>query len=176
VDHQQRRAAYAGAEGRGRGGVQGGLVRRAVAHRRERLHRVAGCAIGDRGVRSHGGEEIRVGSSDVHGHRAARADAGDVHPRGVHRQPRRHLARNRREDRGLAGAARLVGGIVPGPALLRVRSGRLLRPDHDHPAIRGERVHPRAGGEVVGILRAPVQHHQQRRGARGVSAAGTVSR
>ena len=60
-------------------------------------------------------------------------------------------------------AAPLVGGREPVPALVRVRA-RAPAPGRGRrsPRACGQLVHSRAGGEVVGVLGAAVQHDDQR--------------
>jgi hypothetical protein len=57
--------------------------------------------------------------------------------------------------------ALLVTGLEPVPAPGRVRTLRLDRIRDDAAVVLGERVHPGARREIVGVLRATVQHHEQ---------------
>ena len=60
---------------------------------------------------------------------------------------------------------RWSAGEEPVPALVRVRARRLRRVEDEEALLLGERVHARAGGEVVRVLGAAVQHDDQRQGA-----------
>ena len=75
---------------------------------------------------------------------------------------RRDLARDAGDDRGLAGVANLIFGSKPVPALLAIRARGLRGIDDDESVLVGEGVHPRARREVVGRLRAAVQHDDHR--------------
>jgi hypothetical protein len=73
------------------------------------------------------------------------------------------LAGDARDQRRFATVALLIAGIEPVPAPLRIGRLRLRRIGDQAAVLLGERVHPRAGGEVVGRLGAAVQHDDQRR-------------
>ena len=80
-------------------------------------------------------------------------------------------------DGRLARIAGLVGSVEPVEALERVRPGRLLGVQHEEPEPLALGVHARAAREVLRVLRAAVQEHQQRRAARPSGRdAGTYSR
>ena len=57
---------------------------------------------------------------------------------------------------------RWSAGREPVPALVRIGARRLRRVQHEEAALLGQLVHARAGGEVVGVLRAAVQHDDER--------------
>ena len=81
------------------------------------------------------------------------------------RSSRHDVARHAGEQRRLALAAALVAGEEPVPALVGVGARRLRRVENVQALLLGQRVHARAGGEVVRVLAAAVQHDHQRQGA-----------
>ncbi|MDT4833518.1 hypothetical protein FQZ97_671300 [compost metagenome] len=95
-------------------------------------------------------------------HRAAGGEAGHVDAPGVDAVAGDDLARHAGDQRGLAPLGLLVTRPEPVPALRCVGVGGLDRVQHDKAQPVGELVHARAGGKVVGILRASMQHHDQR--------------
>ena len=73
----------------------------------------------------------------------------------------------------LALVALLVAAAEPVPAAIGIALARLRRPGN-HEALRARQcIHARPAGEVLGRLRAAVEHQQQRR-AGGVEACGNV--
>ena len=110
----------------------------------------------DRGV------EIGVGHAHDGGSRATGRQSGDIDPFGIDRVVAHDLPRDARDQRGLALAMLLVARAEPVPALRGVGGGGLGRIGDETGVLLGERIHPRAGGEVVGRLGAAVQHDDQR--------------
>jgi hypothetical protein len=81
-----------------------------------------------------------------------------------------HLPRHTGKDRRLPGVTLLILPPEPVPASRRIGVAVLGRVEHRKPLGLGKPAHPRAGGKVVRILCAAVQHDQQRcwlRTARG---------
>ena len=74
------------------------------------------------------------------------------------------VANHAGEKRRFAAAAPLVAGRKPVPALVRIRSRRLRRIKDEEAFGLRQLVHSRAGREVVGVLRAAVEHDDERQG------------
>ena len=74
-----------------------------------------------------------------------------------------HLRDQRREQRGLAVAARLMPREEPVPALERVGGGGLVRRNDDQPVLRRERIDPRCFRQGRRGLGAAVQPEEQGR-------------
>jgi hypothetical protein len=113
-------------------------------------------------VHAGGSEDVGVLARQDRRHRAARRQAGHVDAIGVDGVRLQHVADHAGEERRLAGAAPLVAGSEPVPALVRVRARRLRRVENEDAVLLRQLVHPRADGEVVGVLGAAVQHDHQR--------------
>ena len=96
------------------------------------------------------------------GRGTAGGQPGDIDPPRVDRVVAHDLAGDAGDQRGFAPVALLVAGAEPVPAFLRIGSLGLAGIDDQAAMLLGERVHPRAGGEVVGRLGAAVQHDDQR--------------
>ena len=120
-----------------------------------------------------GGKQVGVQGADDDGHGATRRQAGDEHFAFIHRVVVDDLPRDAGDQRRFALVALLVDGIEPVPAARTVGTLRLRRIDDKTFLFFGQRIHLRAGGEIVGILRAAVQHHDQRHGL-AVIAAGDI--
>ena len=116
--------------------------------------------------------EVGIGRPHDRRRRPAGREPGDVDAPRVDRVLAHDLAGDAGDQRGLAPVAPLVGGAEPVPAALHVRRRVLRRIDDEAGALLGERVHPRAGREVVGRLGAAVQHDDQRARARPCSRSG----
>ena len=134
----------------------------ALPHGGEGRGHVARRAAGQPGMHAHRGVEIGIGLRHDGGRRTAGGQPGDVDTPRVDRVVAHDLAGDAGDQRGLALIALLVAGAEPVPALLGVGRLRLARIDDQAAMLLGERVHPRAGGEVVGRLGAAVQHDDQR--------------
>ena len=166
--------------------LRGGVLA-AARHRGKRGGHGGGGAVGEPRMHRDRGEQVRVDGSEDRGHRAARRQAGHEDPVGVDR-PRRcasgDLADALDDRRRFAGPARLVLGQEPVPAALRVAAAVLLGIDHDEPVAVGRLVHPRRGREARRVLRAAVQHADERQGrsrarrrpAHGRARAGFLQR
>ena len=74
------------------------------------------------------------------------------------------------QDGGLADAGALVGRLEPVPAAHGIGLPRLLRIGHQEAVALGQPVHAGADREILGILRAAVQHDDER--ARPLGQAG----
>ena len=150
--------------------------RRARLHRRERRHHVVRAPGGTPECDAGGGEQVGVLARQDRRHRAAGREPGHRRPdrrrsRCVAMTWRRHAG----EQRRLALAALLVAGQEPVPALVGSWSAAPA-PGRGRPGpcswasafMRG------AGGEVVRVLAAAVQHDHQRQ-ARPSKPAGSNS-
>ncbi len=71
-------------------------------------------------------------------------------------------------------SAELMDGPEPVPAALRVVRCGLLRIHHDEAVLVGESAEPCAGGELQGVLGAPVQGKEQRGPSGPAQAEGDV--
>ena len=96
-------------------------------------------------------------------HRTAGREAGDEHLARGDPVARHHRAGHARQQRGLAAPAALMVVLEPVPAALRIDVRGLGRIEHEETPLARELVHARAGGEIVGVLRAAVKHHDKRR-------------
>ena len=88
-------------------------------------------------------------------------EPGHEDPAAVDAELRRQRARHPGDDRRLPGAAPLVPRPEPVPAAVRIVHRRLPRIRDQQPMRLRQRVHPRPGREVLGILPAPVQHDHE---------------
>ena len=149
-------------------------------HGGERGADVVRDAAGQAGMHADRGVEVRIGEAHDGRLRAARRESGDEDAPRVHGVVAHHFPGDAGDQRGLAAAAPLVARVEPVPALLGVGGGGLPRIGDQQPLVLRERVHARAGGEVVRRLGAAVEHDQQRRrlpaiGARDVELVGAGS-
>ena len=131
------------------------------------------CAVGDPGMHSDPGVELRVGRGHHRRHGAAGGESGDIDPGGVDLVVGHDLTGDAGDDRRLARACPLVGGGEPVPVAAAVGRGGLLRVRDEERVLLGEVIHPGACGEVGGVLLAAVQHDDQRYRRTGV-AGGDV--
>ena len=118
----------------------------------------------DRGV------EVGIGAAHDRGGSAAGGEPGDIDAARVDRVVAHDLARDPGDQGRLAAVALLVVRVEPVPALRGVGRAGLRRPGDQAAVLLGERVHARAGGEVVRRLGAAVQHHDQRQRRAGARA------
>ncbi|KAF1858297.1 hypothetical protein Lal_00014798 [Lupinus albus] len=139
-----------------------GLAARGVLHRVQSRDHVLAAARRESGVDADGGIQLGEFGAEDGRHRTARGQAGRIHARRVHAVFRHDVARHARQDRGLAAVARALGGVEPVPAARRVGAPLLFRIEHEAVVFVRQRVHARACREIGGVLRAPVQHHDQR--------------
>ncbi len=72
------------------------------------------------------------------------------------------LARNPRDQRGLAGIALLIARAEPVPAFRHIRAARLRRVGDEEFLFLRQRVHARPGGKIIRGLRAAMQHDDER--------------
>jgi hypothetical protein len=135
---------------------------RALPHRREGRGHVARRAAGQARMHADRGEQVGIGQPQHRRGRAAGGQAGDIDATRVRRAVAQHLPRDAGDQRGLAAAAPLIGGVEPVPAALRIRRRRLPGIGDEQPVLLGQRVHPRASGEILRRLGAAMQHDQQR--------------
>jgi hypothetical protein len=117
----------------------------------------------------HTGRGIQLGIcvDHVRRHRAPRGHARDVHARGIDVVGRDDVARDTCDQRWLAALAMLILRFEPVPALRRIGLLRLHRISDKTSMPLGKRVHLRACCEIVGILGAAVEHHNQWQGLAG---------
>ena len=73
------------------------------------------------------------------------------------------LARDARDKRGFTSASLLVGRAKPVPAFRLVGLAGLSRIDHEAILFLSDKVHPRAGGEIIRRLGTAVKHDDQRK-------------
>ena len=106
--------------------------------------------------------QTRIGVGQDGGHRAACRQAGHIDALRVDAMFRDDVARHVRQYRRLAPARLLVVVLEPVPALLRVGFARLYGIQHIEALFTGGLVHRRTRREIIGVLRAAVQHHHQR--------------
>ena len=78
-----------------------------------------------------------------------------------------HRARHARQNGRLTATTLLVVVLEPVPAARRVGALRLRRVEHKKALFQRRLVHAGPGGEIVGVLRAAMQHDDQGQGARG---------
>ena len=135
-------------------------------HRRERSGRPGGRPVRRRRMHADARDQVGVGGREDERHRAACGQARHVDPPRVDPPTGAlvdHGARHARELRGLAAAALLVARLVPAPAAVGMVTGRLFgRDEHDAVPV-GDRGEPGGVDELLGLLVAAVQQHQQRR-------------
>ena len=110
------------------------------------------------------GRRIKLGIAECHDerHGASRRETGDIDAPGVDVIIGNHGLRDARDDRGFPFTATLVLEIEPVPADGRIGRRRLSRIGGDETVLFGKDVHARPQREIVGILGAAVQHHEQR--------------
>ena len=73
------------------------------------------------------------------------------------------LAGDARDKRGFTSASLLVGCAKPVPAFRLVCLAGLSRIGHEAILLLSDKVHPRAGGEIIRRLGAAVKHDDQRK-------------
>ena len=134
---------------------------RAPAHGGKCRWQVAGSAAGKARMNADRGVEIGIGRSHYRRGGPAGRKPRHVNAPGIDRVVAHDLTGDARDQRGLAPAAPLVLRPEPVPALRGVGGSRLRRIDDEAALLLGERVHARAGGEVVGRLGTAVQHDDQ---------------
>ena len=114
-------------------------------------------------------EDIGIGRGENIRHRAAGGQAGRECPLPPEAEFMGEALREARQPGGLAGAAVLMAPVEPIPASRRVRSARLERIGDDEAEFVRQPIHSRAYREIVGVLRAAMQHQHDHR---PVSAQG----
>ena len=107
-------------------------------------------------------EHIRVGRGENLRHRAARRQARGENALSSDVELLRERLRQPRQLGGLARTAVLMATIEPVPAAVWVGEARLVRIGDDEAELLRKGVHPRANGEIFRVLRATVQHDDQR--------------
>ena len=130
-------------------------------HRREGRHDVIGGAIGQARVDADRPVELRIGLAHDRRHRAAGGETGDEDPVLRDGVLVAEALGQAGDDRRLAGVAHLVARPEPVPAGHGIVAAGLRRIDDEQPVLFGQGVHPGPGGEVLRVLRAAVQHHDQ---------------
>ena len=118
----------------------------------------------DRGI------EVGVGVTHDRRRSGARGQARDEHPRRIDRVLRHDLTGDAGDQRRLTGVSRLVGHVEPIPAPLHVGRLSLGGIGDEESAALGQFVHLRAGREIIRVLRAAVQHDDQRHRRAGAVA------
>jgi hypothetical protein len=108
--------------------------------------------------------EVGVRRRHDRGHRPSRRQPRHVDPVGIVVIRGHHPARDAGDERGLSLIPPLVSGLEPVPALRGVGGGGLRGIDDEEPIRFRQEVHAGAGGEIVGVLRATVEHHDERQG------------
>ncbi len=138
---------------------------RPALHRGDRVRRTGRRPVGRCRVHTDGGEQLRVGRGQHHGHRAAGRDPGDVNPFRVDAPPRA-LGQHAADDPGENGRFTLLAELMPGaepvPTPLPVVRHRLFRVHHHELMPIGQLVEPGARSEVHRVLGAAVQCQQHR--------------
>src|SRR6059036_3958105 len=91
------------------------------------------------------------------------------------------LASDTRDKRGFTSASLLVACAKPVPAFRLVCLAGLSRIDHEAILFLSDKVHPRAGGEIIRRLGTAVKHDDQRKrslliAARDEKPVGTATR
>ena len=135
--------------------------RASALHGGERGGQILRSARGETGMHANRGIEIGIGRCHNGGRGPSSGEPGNIDPLRVDRVLAHDPAGDARDQRGLAAVTLLVLRLnqfqhleswrrTPGP-------GR-----HEAAMLLGKRVHPRAGGEVVGRLGAAMQHDHQR--------------
>ena len=151
----------------------------ASRHRPEGARRTGRRPVGRRRMHPDAREEVRVAGPEDQCHRAARGQPGHVDPPGVDPPAGllvEHGRRHARQHRGLAAAPLLVAPVIPAPTAVGVVAEDLLgRDEHDAVPVRDRR-EPRRVDELLGLLVAAVQQHQQRRPATAAVPGGQVHR
>ena len=107
------------------------------------------------------GEQLGADIAEDRRHRAAGGQARDEHPGRIDAVLGDDRAHHRLDRPRLAAAAPLVHVLEPVPAALRVRPAGLLGVEHEETVLARQRVHARADREVLGVLRATVQHDEE---------------
>jgi hypothetical protein len=139
----------------------------AACHRGEGVAHAGGGAVREPRVHRNRSEQVRVDRGEDRGHGAACGQAGYEDAASVNRPGRccpHEFADDRDDRRRLSGAASLVLGQEPVPAALRVVAARLLGIDRNETMAVGGLVHQRRGGEARRVLRAAMQHADERDG------------
>ena len=133
-----------------------------ATHRRECRREIGGRPVGQTGMNANRRVELGVSCRHHRRHCAAGREPRDEHTLWIDIVAGDDLTRDPGQDRRLAGAALLVLGREPVPAQGRISGLRLARIGDDKAMLLGKTVHARSRREVVSVLRAAMQHHQQR--------------
>ncbi len=136
------------------GGERGRQIVR-TSGRKTRMH--TGCSV-----------ELRICVNHNGRHGAARRHASDVDARRIDVVGRDDFTRDACDQRRLAALAMLIVGLEPVPALRRIGLPRLHRISNEASMPLGKRIHLRAPREIIRVLRATVQHHDQRKWVAGI--------
>ncbi len=107
------------------------------------------------------GEEVGIGLAQDRRHGAAGRETRHEHPVGIDRELVPDALGQAREYCRFTGAAPLVAGTKPVPARHGVVAAGLSGVGDQQPVFLGDGVHPGPGGEILRVLRAAVQHHDQ---------------
>ena len=147
----------------------------ALAHRREGRSHVAGRAAGQTGMNPDGGIEIGIGRAHDRRRGAPGGKPGDEDTRRIDRMG---VAGSGASLRAISAGSPRLAPLVAGRTSSSIsgrwptRSGPDRRPGRS--LVLGETVHPGSGGEIVGRLRAAMQHDHQRPRPRAVIGGGDV--
>ena len=110
---------------------------------------------------SDSGIQVRISRRHDGGHGAARRHAGNIDAPRIDVMRPDHFARHSSDDRRLALIPALIGCVEPIPASSTVRRFGLLRIQDEDALLLADGIHARTEREIIGILQAAVQHHQQ---------------
>lgn len=121
-----------------------------------------GGAIGKSGMDADGGVELRVVHSHDHGHRTAGRESRHVDPPGVKVMGAHDVPGHVGKDGRFALIPVLVAGLEPVPASGRVSLGCLFGVQHEKSLPFRHDIHAGARGEIVRVLRAAMEHDDQR--------------
>jgi hypothetical protein len=124
--------------------------------------------------------QIVVGGSHDGSSRCSSRQPTDVDARSINQIVIHDLASDARYKRGFTSASLLVGYAKPVPAFGLICLAGLSRIGHKAILFLSDKVHPRAGGEIVRRLGTAVKHNDQRKrslliAARDEEPVGTAS-
>ncbi len=134
-----------------------------MEHRGQGVLRVDRRAVGQTGDDCAAGEQVRIGGQHRRRHRAAGRQPGDVDALLVQPVVDHHVGDHAADRGDLALAARGVARLEPVEAAMRIVRAALLRQQQGEPMPLGQGRPPGPGVIRSGGLRAPVQHHHERR-------------
>jgi hypothetical protein len=110
----------------------------------------------------HASKDLGVGAAQDHGHGRTRRQTGHEHLVGMHGIGCSDLVHDADQDGRLSPFARLLCRLEPVPAVAAVGLRALGGVRDQETTFLGQPVHLRAGGKVIRVLLAAMQHHDQR--------------